>query len=96
MLDVMRQSSLKQTLFTAFVMLVFGTSAIEITWEFADGETLITMWDDLLWFAVSAVLLTIFIVERQAQSAELKELRGQLHSGRGKLSQLDSETPRPH
>lgn len=76
-----------------FVLLVFVTSAVEITWEFLDGETLGTMVDDLLWFGVSAALLAIFVRGRHRQQLELRELRGELQSARGKLAQVDSNSP---
>ena len=94
MFDAIQQSSLRQTVFAIFVFLVFSSSAVEITWEFLDGETFATMWDDLLWVAVSAMLLGVFFFELRSQQVELKELRGQLQKSCGKLVQLDSEAPR--
>jgi len=46
----------KHAVFAVFVLIVFGTSAIEIVSEFAAGETMHSMGDDLARFALSAVV----------------------------------------
>jgi len=92
MFGAVGQISSRQTVFAVFVMIVFATSAVEIGSEFMGGETLTTMWDDMLWFAVSAVLLGVFLYERQVQQRRLHELRGQLGKVRGKLAELDSNS----
>ena len=82
----------RQFLLSLFVTVVFASSAVEITLEFAAGESLSTMADDVLWFVVSAALLAIFLTERHRQKAELGALRNQLSRARGKLAQLDTRT----
>lgn len=82
----------RQTAFAVFVLFVFGTSAAEIASEFADGETLGSMGDDLSRFALSAMMLAIFIYEFFAQRRALRDLRGQLTKARGRLGELDSRS----
>jgi len=89
MSDALSRLWSRQGLLAGFVLFVFATSAIEISLEFADGETIASMADDVLWFAVSAALLAIFGYERQRQRKELGELQGQLVRAWGKLAQLD-------
>jgi hypothetical protein len=47
MFDTIEQIPYRQTVFAVFVLFAFGSSAIEIGSEFADGETLASMGDDL-------------------------------------------------
>lgn len=82
----------RQVLLSAFVLFVFISSALEIGFEFAEGETLGTMADDLLWFIVSAILLGLFIFERRQQQKQLRDLSGQLAGVRGKLARLDTKS----
>ena len=81
-----------QTLFAAFVVFVFATSALEIVWEFAEGETINSMLDDMGRFAVSAVVIAGFLLDRRDQQNALRDLNGQLTRARGKLAQLDAKT----
>ena len=92
MFEPLRRIASRQVLFSVFVLLVFASSAIEIVSEFLDGETLSSMADDVLWFAVSAILLAIFVYERRQQQHELRTLSGQLSRARGKLAQLDAKS----
>lgn len=92
MLDAIAQIPYRRTVFAVFVLFVFGTSVIEIVSEFAAGETLHSMADDLSRFALSALMLAIFIFEFVAQRQALGELRGQLNSARGQLARLDNKT----
>jgi DNA-binding CsgD family transcriptional regulator len=92
MFDAIVQIPYRRTAFTVFVFFVFGTSAVEIVFEFADGESLRSMADDLARFALSAVMLAIFLFEFFAQRRAVGELRGQLNNARGQLAQLDNKT----
>lgn len=83
----------RETLFAAFVLFVFAVSAIEIATEFADGESWAAMGDDLLRFALSALVLTVFVSEFRRQRRTLRALRGQLSAARGRLAQLDAASP---
>lgn len=92
MFDAIGQVPYRQTVFTIFVVIVFGTSAAEITSEFADGETLGSMGDDLSRFFLSAFVLGVFLYEHRAQRRALGELREQLHKARGQLARLDTQS----
>lgn len=92
MIDRFGQIASRQGLFSVFVLFVFASSAIEIAYEFGDGETIVTMADDILWFVVSAVVLTVLLYERRQQQIELGYLSGQLSSARGKLAKLDAKS----
>jgi DNA-binding NarL/FixJ family response regulator len=88
MLEAIGQIPHRRTMFTVFVLFVFGTSAAEIISESADGETLYSMGDDLSRFALSAVVLLLYVCEHVAQQRALGDLRGQL----GQLARLDTQT----
>ena len=92
MFDGIERIPYRRTVFAVFVLFVFGTSAAEIVSEFADGETLGSMADDLSRFALSAVVLLVFIYEHLAQRRALGELREQLNKARGQLAQLDTKS----
>lgn len=92
MSEAIEQIPYRRTLFVIFVLFVFGTSAAEIAAEFADGETLGSMGDDLSRFALSAVVLGLFLSEQRGQQRALRELRGQLKKARGRLARLDSRS----
>ena len=92
MFDAIGQIPYRRTLFAGFVLFVFGTSAAEIIFEFAAGETLGSMADDLARFALSAFVLAVFVYEFLAQQQALRELRGQLNKARGQLAQLDTKS----
>lgn len=93
MIDASGQFRYRQTLFVVFVLIVFGTSVVEIVTEFMNGETLTTMVDDMSGVAVSALVLMGFAYERRAQHKALKDLRGKLESARGQLAKLDARSP---
>jgi len=92
MFHAIAPTSLRQLVFAVFVLFVFGTSAAEIIIEFAEGESLEEMMDDLLRFVVSALVLAAFLYERWVQQKDLGELREQLGRARGKLAALDINT----
>lgn len=94
MFDAIGRVPYRRAVFAVFVLFVFGTSAAEVISEFADGETLGEMGDDLSRFAFSAVVLGVFLYERRAQQQALGELRGQLDKARGRLAQIDAESPK--
>ena len=88
----MDQIPYKETVFGVFVLIVFGTSGYEIISEFGAGETMQTMGDDLARFALSAVVLALFILGHVKERKVLSELRGQLNKARGQLAQLDGKS----
>lgn len=92
MFDAIGQLPQRQTLFAVFVLFVLGTSAVEILSEFADGETLASMGDDLSRFVLSVVVLAAFIYEYRTQQRALKELSGQLSKARGQLARIDTKS----
>jgi len=92
MFDALNQAPLRHTLIAIIVLVIFATSAIEITSEFMAGQTLIAMADDVLWFAVSAIVLSLFLYHYVTQRRELRDLSGQLSKARGKLAELDSNS----
>lgn len=92
MFDAFEQIPLRRTIFALFVLFVFGTSIFEIISEFAAGETMAEMGDDLARFALSSVMLAMFVYDHVAQKRALGELRGQLEKARGQLAQLDAQS----
>lgn len=94
MIDVIERIPYRRAVLGAFVLFVLGTSAIEMITEFAAGETLGSMADDVIRFVLSALVLAIFVVEYLAQQQALIKLRDQLGSGRGRLAELDAQTPK--
>jgi len=94
MFDTRGQIPYRQIAFVVFVAFVFATSTVELISEFAAGETLRTMGDDLSWFALSSVVLALFVYEHLAQRRALGDLRGQLNKARGQLAQFDTESPK--
>ncbi|MEM7288832.1 MAG: LuxR C-terminal-related transcriptional regulator [Pseudomonadota bacterium] len=81
-----------RAIFALFVLFIFGTSAVEIVYEFAAGETLGSMADDLFRFIFSALVLCVFIFQFLAQHRALGELSDQLAKARGRFNKIDSET----
>ncbi|WP_299617406.1 LuxR C-terminal-related transcriptional regulator [Pelagibius sp.] len=92
MIDTLERVPSRQTVFAVFVLIVFGTSAAEIIAEFADGEALGSMADDLSRFVLSAVVLGVFVFEYRVQQRALRELGGQLNKARGQLARLDTRS----
>ena len=82
----------RRTVFVVFVLFVFGTSAAEITNEFAAGETLGSMADDMSRFAFSVIVLAVFGFNYLAQQRALRELRQQLTNARGRLARFDAQS----
>jgi DNA-binding NarL/FixJ family response regulator len=91
MVEAIAEIPYRQTAFAVFVLFVFGTSGAEIASEFADGETLASMGDDLFRLALSAIMLAVLLYEHLAQRRALRDLRGQLNKARGHLAQLDTK-----
>lgn len=96
MFNALTQIPYRQSIFAVFVLFVFGTSAVEIITEFAEGESMAAMTDDLMRFALSAVMVAMFIIEFEfvTQRQALGELRGQLNKARGQLAQIDAQSPK--
>ena len=92
MFDAIAQVPHRKTLFAVFVFIVFGTSSVEIINEFAAGESLAAMGDDLFRFGLSAAILIVFLSEYRAQQKALGDLRGQLDKARGQLAQFDTNS----
>lgn len=92
MFDTLTQLPKRQFIFAIFVFFIFGTSAYEIISEFADGETLSEMADDLVRFVLSAVVLLAVAYEYRSQQKSLQQLRGQLNRKIGRLSRLEPQT----
>ncbi len=88
MLDAIGQIPYRRTMFALFVLFVFGASAAEIIDEFAGGETLSMMADDLTKFTLSALVLVLFGFEYLAQQRALAELKGQLQKAHGRLAEI--------
>lgn len=92
MFEAIGQIPYRRTVFAVFVLFVFATSAAEIIYEFGAGETLGSMADDLFRFALSAIVLALFVFGYFAQQRALGELRGQLANARGHLARLDTQS----
>lgn len=92
MINTLGQIPFQRALFVMFVLFVFGTSTIEIVLEFAAGETLGSMADDLFRFSLSAIVLAVFVYNHLAQKRALVDLRGQLQKARGQLAQFDTQS----
>ena len=86
------QLSVKQWALIVFAASVLVTSAIEIATEFAAGQPLGAMWDDMLWVAVSAGCVLYYLYERKMSSREIDELRANLENARGKLVKVDTHS----
>ena len=92
MLDAIGQIPYRRTVFVAFVLFIFGFSAVEIISELQDGETLESMSDDVFRFVLSAFVLALFGFEYLTQQRALRDLRGQLDKARGRLAQFDPQS----
>lgn len=90
MVDATEPVPYRRKVFAVFVLFVFATSAAEIVSEFADGETLGEMTDDLSRFVLSAAVLGMFFYEHLVQTRALKDLREQLSKARGRLARIDT------
>lgn len=71
MLDTIEHVPYRRAVFIIFALLVFATNSVEIISEFAAGEAWSTMWDDLSWFALSALVLVLFAIEHIFQQRTL-------------------------
>lgn len=92
MFDAFGHSSLRQSVFAVFVLFIFAGSIVEIVGEFADGETLDSMGNDLLRLALSTVVIGFFVHEYRIQQQNLKSLEAELANARGRLVRLDSNS----
>ena len=92
MFDAIGQFPSRQSVFAGFVLIVFGVSAVEIMAEFAIGETLVSMGDDLFRFILSAIILAVFVYDHRVRQRALRDLSGQLSKARGQLARLDTNS----
>ena len=81
-----------RVIFLIFVGFVFASSGYEIIAEFAAGERLSAMLDDLFRFFISTLVLGVFAFEYFSQRRALHDLRGQLKNARGRLAELDARS----
>jgi len=86
------QLSVGQWGLAVLVITVFATSSVEIASEFAGGEPLTSMWDDILWIAVSAGCVSYYVYERTMSSKEIDKLRMSLENARGQLVKVDTHS----
>ena len=89
MLDSITQMPKRYTLFAIFVFFVFGTSIFEIISEFAVGESLTEMADDLGRFVLSAIVVSLFVYEYWNQQKALQALQQKLGKFKSGLSNLE-------
>lgn len=82
----------KRAVFVLFALTVFAKSLIEIGSEFAAGELLLEMSDDLVMFVISGFIVVMFGFEYLIQYRALSQLQGQLDNARGQLMQVDSNS----
>lgn len=75
-------------LYVAFTAMVLIASVVAIVTEFAAGERLGEMVDDLFFFIASMSILMVFTFDHLRQQKSLRELEGQLGAMRGKLNGL--------
>lgn len=77
------------TLFAVFVVLVLLSSLFDLVGEFASGERLTEMVDDVLMFVFGAAILTLLCSDYFRQKKSLQELKRQLETVRGRLDDND-------
>lgn len=78
--------------FAILVLLVFGSSVAEIVIEFVDGETLLSMADDLARALLGLGLCSLLAYEYLAHQRTLSTLGEQLERTKGKLARLDTSS----
>ena len=84
----------RRALLFGFVLVVLGSSAAEIATEFAAGEPLGEMWDDVVLFAIAALIAALFVRDWLVQQRTLESLRAQLDGARGQLAERDADSRR--
>jgi len=92
MSDTIAQMPKRQIIFAVFVIFIFCTSVWEIVFEFAAGETMSEMADDLARLALSVFVLAVFAYEYRAQQLALRQFSQQLSRAQGGLSRLEPQT----
>lgn len=75
MFDAIGRLPPRRMIFAVLVLIVFGTSAVEIIQEFAAGETLANMTDDLLRFFLSAAVIGMLKGLSFREIAQLRDTR---------------------
>lgn len=73
--------------------MVLWESAAEIVGEIGEGQSLAEMADDIAMFAVSLIVVVMFAMEYRQQHRALTELRDRFANSRGKLAEVDAESP---
>ena len=81
-------------LFLGYVLVVLGSTAIEIVNELATGQKLLEMLDDFAMFAISVLIVTLFVRDWLAQQRAIAQLREQLAGASGHLSEIDEDSQR--
>ncbi len=76
-----------------FVFIAIGDNAAEIAGEISNGEAMIDMTDDFLLFLAGLVILIMMALEFWKQQTALAQLRTDLENSRGRLVDVDAESP---
>ena len=84
----------RRLLFAGFAVFVLYSSFTDLVEEFAAGESLHQMLDDVALFLISTAMLVLFYIDYLSQQQQLRALSGTLQSMRGRLNQIDSESSR--
>ena len=82
----------RRLIYFCFALLVFGTSAAEITAEFIQGQSATDMLDDVGLFLISGFIVGLFVIDYRVQQKALGQLQGQLDNARGQLKALDASS----
>lgn len=82
----------RSAIFAGFAIFVMYSTLTDIIEEFRAGESLGEMFDDVVLFTASAILLAAFCIDYLAQQRALRDLRGQLQATRGQLHKMDAES----
>lgn len=75
-----------------FTLLVCLSTLFEVAVEFADGESLLEMSDDIALFLLGTAILVLFCYDYLQQQRALGELRLQMDTMRGKLERFDANS----
>ena len=92
MLKKLAQIPHRRALFIIFTLIVLGKAGEDIVSEFATGETVLEMADDIALFLLSALIIVLFGVDHFRQQHDLKDLSRQLENTRGQLSLIDAKS----
>ncbi|WP_350334249.1 helix-turn-helix transcriptional regulator [Coralliovum pocilloporae] len=92
MLDSITELPRRQILFAVFLLFVFATSIHEIVSEFAAGETLSEMFDDIGRLSLGVAVFLMLAYEYRAQRKAVHRLKEQLIGFKSGLSRLEPKT----